>query len=348
MQWCTLETSAQRPSPRPSAIHISHSGLRAVELLGHDPADEVAQLLLAARRRQRGAAQVVVEVEVGVVDPDRPAERERHEAHDLAVARDQRELARDHRRARPARRRGTLEDRRPSRCACGSRRPRGAGTRRPAGSSSPCHEACRIGSAESLRPTISIAGRALDDEVGDAPLPRGRRGRGRSTPACYALGSADRSSPAMRCAQARISSQSRQSRYSGAIPEAIDFAMKPPPSSGSRATEDDMVLNAELLHLAEDPGWLQPIGVVVGGIANRARAEHPEGQRGERLAVLAQEVLCVAAPALHVDGTAQDDGVVGCEIPTRSTGTQSTLSLASRRVMATASAISAVEPRLDA
>ena len=26
MQWCSLLTSAQRPSSRPSAIHISHSG----------------------------------------------------------------------------------------------------------------------------------------------------------------------------------------------------------------------------------------------------------------------------------------------------------------------------------
>ena len=26
MQWCTLLTSAQRPSPSPSATHISHSG----------------------------------------------------------------------------------------------------------------------------------------------------------------------------------------------------------------------------------------------------------------------------------------------------------------------------------
>ena len=47
--------------------------LGAVELLGEDPRREVAQLLLGARRRQRGVAHVVVEVEEGVVDPDRPA-----------------------------------------------------------------------------------------------------------------------------------------------------------------------------------------------------------------------------------------------------------------------------------
>ena len=74
--------------------------LGAVELLRHHPADEVAQLLLAARRRQRGVAQVVAEVEVRVVDPHRPAELERHEAHLLAVARHERQLAGDHRRRR--------------------------------------------------------------------------------------------------------------------------------------------------------------------------------------------------------------------------------------------------------
>ena len=63
--------------------------LRAVELLGEDPGGEVAQLLLGARRRQRGLAHVVVEVEVGVVDPDRPALVEGHEAQLLAEARDE-------------------------------------------------------------------------------------------------------------------------------------------------------------------------------------------------------------------------------------------------------------------
>ena len=63
--------------------------LGAVELLGEDPRGEVAQLLLGARRRQRGAAHVVVEVEEGIVDPDRPALLEGDEAQLLAEARDE-------------------------------------------------------------------------------------------------------------------------------------------------------------------------------------------------------------------------------------------------------------------
>ena len=63
--------------------------LAAVELLGEDPRRQVAQLLLGARRRQRGLAHVVVEVEVGVVDPDRPALAEGDEAQLLAEAGDE-------------------------------------------------------------------------------------------------------------------------------------------------------------------------------------------------------------------------------------------------------------------
>ena len=47
--------------------------LRAVEPLREDPRREVPELLLRARRRQGGVADVVVEVELGVVDPYRPA-----------------------------------------------------------------------------------------------------------------------------------------------------------------------------------------------------------------------------------------------------------------------------------
>ena len=63
--------------------------LGAVELLGEDPRRQVAELLLGARRGQRGLAHVVVEVEVGVVDPDRAALVEGHEAQLLAEARHQ-------------------------------------------------------------------------------------------------------------------------------------------------------------------------------------------------------------------------------------------------------------------
>ena len=63
--------------------------LRAVELLGEDPRGEVAQLLLGAGRRQGGLADVVIEVQVGVVDPDRAPLAERDEAELLAKARDE-------------------------------------------------------------------------------------------------------------------------------------------------------------------------------------------------------------------------------------------------------------------
>ena len=63
--------------------------LGAVELLGEDPRGEVAQLLLGARRRQRGLTDVVVEVEVRVVDPDRAALAEGDEAELLTEAGDE-------------------------------------------------------------------------------------------------------------------------------------------------------------------------------------------------------------------------------------------------------------------
>ena len=182
MQWWTLETSAQRPSPRPSTIHISHSGLRAVELLRHHAADEVAQLLVAARRGQRGAAHVVVEVEVRVVDPDRAAERERREAHAAGGSAGRgAACAATASRTVVLRRRGALEDRPPSRCACGSPRPPRAGTRHRARSSSPCRKHAmrrhrrspvtrRGGPLQLARADDQhVAGRALGNQVGDAP-----------------------------------------------------------------------------------------------------------------------------------------------------------------------------------
>ena len=63
--------------------------LRAVELLGEDPRGEVAQLLLGAGGGEGGLADVVVEVEVGVVDPDRAALAEGDEAELLAEAGDE-------------------------------------------------------------------------------------------------------------------------------------------------------------------------------------------------------------------------------------------------------------------
>ena len=63
--------------------------LGAVELLGEDPRRKVSQLLLGARGREGGAPHVVLEVQMRVVDPDRPALAEGHEAKLLAKARHQ-------------------------------------------------------------------------------------------------------------------------------------------------------------------------------------------------------------------------------------------------------------------
>ena len=66
-------------------------------MLGEDPRGGGAQLLLCARRGHGAVAQVVAEVEVGIVDPDRLAHAQRDEAHLLAIARSQVKLPRDHR-----------------------------------------------------------------------------------------------------------------------------------------------------------------------------------------------------------------------------------------------------------
>src|SRR5450756_1064556 len=67
----------------------------AVQLLGHQLTNQVAQLLLAAGWRQRGVPDVVRKVEVGVVDPHRPTHLHRDEAHLLPVARHLRQLGLD-------------------------------------------------------------------------------------------------------------------------------------------------------------------------------------------------------------------------------------------------------------
>ena len=87
--WWLLPTIAKRSPSQALDQPQLPERLGAVELLGEDPRRQVAQLLLGARRRQRGLAHVVVEVEVRVVDPDRPALAEGDEAQLLAEARHQ-------------------------------------------------------------------------------------------------------------------------------------------------------------------------------------------------------------------------------------------------------------------
>ncbi len=60
-----------------------------VERLGGDPRGQQKQLLLAAGRRQRRVADVVLDVEVGIVDPQGPAGLERRGGEFLPVARHQ-------------------------------------------------------------------------------------------------------------------------------------------------------------------------------------------------------------------------------------------------------------------
>ena len=84
--------------------------LRAIQVLGEDPGGGRAQLCLGAGRRNSAVAQVVVDVEVRVVDPDRLAHAEGHEADLLAIARGQIQLALHHRSELLERRRRSLED----------------------------------------------------------------------------------------------------------------------------------------------------------------------------------------------------------------------------------------------
>ena len=58
--------------------HASHSGWLRFERAARDVGDEVGQFGLAAGRGQCGAAQVKVEIEVGIFDPHRRVEPERH------------------------------------------------------------------------------------------------------------------------------------------------------------------------------------------------------------------------------------------------------------------------------
>ena len=104
--------------------------LGPVEALGEGAGGEVAQLLLAAGGGEGGVADVVVEVQVGVVDPDRagPGRRGRSGASggSAGPGAGATRGARGTPRSRAAGRRRSSSRRR----ACGPRRARGAGRRR--------------------------------------------------------------------------------------------------------------------------------------------------------------------------------------------------------------------------
>ena len=122
--------SAKPPSPRPSTSHISHSGFVRSSALGEEAAGEVLQLLLAAGRGQAGVAQVVAQVEVRVVDPDRAALVERDLGEALAKARHEVQARLDVLAQLVVRRRRPVEDRDRRDVQPRARPSRGAGTTR--------------------------------------------------------------------------------------------------------------------------------------------------------------------------------------------------------------------------
>ncbi len=69
--------------------------LATVEVLGEHPPGQVPQLLGASRLRDRGAADVIQDLEVGVVDPHRTTQLHGYEAHALPVAGDERQVRGD-------------------------------------------------------------------------------------------------------------------------------------------------------------------------------------------------------------------------------------------------------------
>ncbi len=87
--WCVFEISGEAvPLQALNDVQLPQR-LRAVEALGEDPAGELAQLLVASRGRQRGVAHVVVDVEAGVVHPERPAHLQWREGEPLAIPGDE-------------------------------------------------------------------------------------------------------------------------------------------------------------------------------------------------------------------------------------------------------------------
>ena len=76
-------------------VHLPQRSV-GVELAAHHAGDEGVELGLAAGRRQAGPAQVVVEVEVGIVDPHRVVQSEGHPQGPLAQRGDQVEALLNH------------------------------------------------------------------------------------------------------------------------------------------------------------------------------------------------------------------------------------------------------------
>ena len=84
--WWLLVTSAKRPPSTLSMSHISHSGFERSRRWEKTRAARIRSCSVAARGGEGGVADVVAEVELGVVDPLRAALAEGDHAQLLAEA----------------------------------------------------------------------------------------------------------------------------------------------------------------------------------------------------------------------------------------------------------------------
>ena len=110
-EWWVLVISAKRLSSRPSISHISHSGFERSSCWEKMRAVRSCSCSMPAGRRQRAVADVVLEVEVGVVDPHRAAAVDGRVGELVAVAGNQVQAPADLLEELVHRRRGPLDDR---------------------------------------------------------------------------------------------------------------------------------------------------------------------------------------------------------------------------------------------
>ena len=108
-----VDLGDERPAAVAQAFDHPHLPQRTlpVERLGHESSHEVPQVIGRAGRGQGRVADVVVEPEVRIVDPDGPPEGGRDETDPLAVAGDERQLAAEQRHDLRIRGRRSLEHR---------------------------------------------------------------------------------------------------------------------------------------------------------------------------------------------------------------------------------------------
>ncbi len=107
-----MDLEHERPLAALEALHEPRFPQRAVtvERLGHDPPHQAAERGVVTGCRQGGVPQVVGEVEVRIVYPDRSTQLEGNRPHPLAVAGDHVELGGDHRGDFVERRRWVAKD----------------------------------------------------------------------------------------------------------------------------------------------------------------------------------------------------------------------------------------------